>query len=208
MKALSSRNDDPQRASRPFDVDRDGFVLAEGGAALVLEERDYALQRGATILAEMVGYGATDDAAHISQPAEGGEGAARAMTQTLKWAHLRPDEIDYINAHGTGTPLGDERETQAIKTAFGKHASKIAVSSTKSMTGHMISGAGAVEAVVSIMVIREGIIPPTINLENPDPKCDLDYVPNKARKTEVRAAMSNSFGFGGHNTSLVFIRHG
>lgn len=207
MNVLSTRNNEPQRASRPFDAERDGFVLAEGGAVMILEDREHAQQRGVPILAELIGYGATADACHISEPAEGGEGAARSMLQALRCAQMRPEEIDYINAHGTATPLGDKQETLAIKAAFKEYASRVPVSSTKSMIGHMISAAGAIEAIICIMAIRDGIIPPTINLEHPDPECDLDYVPNVARKANVRTALSNSFGFGGHNTSLIFVRH-
>ncbi len=206
MKALSTRNDEPKKASRPFDAQRDGFVLGEGSAVMVLEDREFALQRGAVILAELAGYGSSADAFHISEPAEGGEGLARAIVQALRWAKLAPEAVDYINAHGTGTPLGDKRETAAIKSTFGKHAYKLAVSSTKSETGHLISGAGALAAAFSVMTIKEGIIPPTINLEHPDPECDLDYVPNVARKANVRVALSDSLGFGGHNTALIFTR--
>ena len=207
MKALSTHNAEPRKASRPFDAERDGFVLGEGGAVLVLEERDFALQRGATILAELAGYGSSADAFHISEPAEGGEGLARAITQALGWAKLPPEAVDYINAHGTGTPLGDQKETEAIKRAFGKHAYKLAVSSTKSETGHLISGAGVLAAAFSVMTLKEGIIPPTINQEHPDPECDLDYVPNVARKADVRVALADSLGFGGHNTALIFTKH-
>ncbi len=207
MKALSTRNTEPGKASRPFDAERDGFVVGEGGAVLVLEERDFALQRGARILAELAGYGSSADAFHISEPAEGGEGLARAITQALGWAKLPPEAVDYINAHGTGTPLGDKKETAAIKRAFGKHAYKLAVSSTKSETGHLISGAGALASVFCVMTIKENIIPPTINQEHPDPECDLDYVPNMARKANVNVALANSLGFGGHNTALIFTKH-
>lgn len=207
MKALSTHNTEPGKASRPFDAERDGFVMGEGGAVLVLEERDFALQRGARILAELAGYGSSADAFHISEPAEGGEGLARAITQALGWAKLPPEAVDYINAHGTGTPLGDKKETAAIKRAFGKHAYKLAVSSTKSETGHLISGAGALASVFCVMTIKENIIPPTINQEHPDPECDLDYVPNMARKANVNVALANSLGFGGHNTALIFTKH-
>ncbi len=207
MKALSTRNTEPGKASRPFDAERDGFVVGEGGAVLVLEERDFALKRGARILAELAGYGSSADAFHISEPAEGGEGLARAITQALGWAKLPPEAVDYINAHGTGTPLGDKKETAAIKRAFGKHAYKLAVSSTKSETGHLISGAGALASVFCVMTIKESIIPPTINQEHPDPECDLDYVPNMARKANVNVALANSLGFGGHNTALIFTKH-
>lgn len=207
MKALSRYNDDPQSASRPFDATRDGFVMGEGAAMLILEDLEYAKARGATILAELVGYGCTADASHITSPAPGGEGLVRAMRRALKKANLRPDQVDYINAHGTSTEFNDSTETQAIKTCFGEYAHKVAVSSTKSMTGHTLGAAGAVEAVISIMAIQTGIIPPTINLHHPDPECDLDYVPNKARQARVDIAMSNSMGFGGHNTCLVFKRY-
>src|SRR6266567_3629608 len=206
MHALSRRNDDPQGASRPFDVTRDGFVMGEGAGMLILEDLEFAQARGATILAELVGYGSTGDAHHITEPAPGGAGLVRAIRRALQKAGLRPDEIEYINAHGTSTPYNDRTETQAIKTCFGEHASRVAISSTKSMTGHTLGAAGAVEAVISIMAIQTGIIPPTINLHNPDPECDLDYVPNEARKATVNIAMSNSMGFGGHNTCLIFKR--
>lgn len=207
MHALSRRNDDPQGASRPFDATRDGFVMGEGAGMLILEDLDFAKARGATILAEMVGYASTDDAHHVTEPAPGGEGLVRAMRRALQKANLRPDQIDYINAHGTSTPYNDRSETQAIKTVFGEHAYKLAVSSTKSMTGHTLGAAGAVESVVSIMSILTGIIPPTINLHNPDPECDLDYVPNEARHAVVNVTMSNVMGFGGHNTSIIFKRY-
>lgn len=203
MRALSTRNDEPQKASRPFDKLRDGFVLAEGAGALVLEDLDYAKARGATILGELVGYGSTADASHVTAPAEGGEGAARAMTMALDSAGLRPEDIEYINAHGTGTPLNEKYETMAIKRAFGDHAYKVMVSSTKSMTGHMLGAAGAMEAIFCLKAIERGVVPPTINQEVPDPDCDLDNVPNEARKATVRRAMSNSMGFGGHNAVLI-----
>ncbi len=203
-RALSTRNDEPQEASRPFDAQRDGFVLGEGAAILVLERLDLAIERGALILAEVIGYGASGDAYHITQPAEGGEGGVRAMRMALRKAGLEPGEIDYINAHGTSTPLNDKNETMAIKSVFGSYAYCIPTSSTKSMTGHLLGAAGAVEAVICILAIREGVIPPTINLTHPDPECDLDYVPNSARQAKVKTAMSNSFGFGGHNSVLVF----
>ena len=206
MTTLSRRNDDPQGASRPFDATRDGFVMGEGSGMLILEELEFAKARGATILAELVGYASTGDAYHITSPSPGGEGLVRAMRRALQKASLRPDEVDYINAHGTSTPPNDGMETQAIKTCFGEHAYKLAVSSTKSMTGHTLGAAGAVEAVISVMAIQTGMIPPTINLRHPDPACDLDYVPNEARRTTVNVAMSNSMGFGGHNTCLIF-RH-
>jgi 3-oxoacyl-[acyl-carrier-protein] synthase II len=207
MHALSRRNDDPQGASRPFDATRDGFVMGEGAGMLILEDLDFAKARGATILAELVGYGSTGDAHHVTDPAPGGTGLIRAMRRALQKADLRPDQIDYINAHGTSTPPNDRTETQAIKTCFGDHAYKLAISSTKSMTGHTLGAAGAVEAVISIMAIQTGIIPPTINLHHPDPDCDLDYVPNEARQRAVNVAMSNVLGFGGHNTCLIFKRY-
>jgi 3-oxoacyl-[acyl-carrier-protein] synthase II len=203
-RALSQRNDEPEKASRPFDRDRDGFVMGEGAGVLVLESLDHALARGAKIYAEIVGYGMSGDAYHITQPAPEGEGAARAMREALRDAEIDPSEVDYINAHGTSTDFNDKFETIAIKTAFGDSAYKVAISSTKSMTGHLLGAAGAIEAVASIMAIKEDIIPPTINYENPDPDCDLDYVPNEARRTEVKVAMSNSLGFGGHNASIIF----
>ncbi len=204
MRALSRRNDAPEQASRPFDANRDGFVLGEGGAIVVLERLDSARARGAEPLAEMVGYAATADAAHITIPAEQGRGAALAMARALHKAGLRPDDVDYINAHGTSTPLNDRLETAAIKQVFGQHAHRLAISSTKSMTGHLLGAAGALEAIACIMAIGEGRIPPTINYQTPDPDCDLDYVPNVARTMPVRVAMSNAFGFGGHNVTLIF----
>jgi len=207
MHALSRRNDDPQGASRPFDATRDGFVMGEGSATLILEDLDFAQARGATILAELVGYGCTSDAHHVTEPAPGGAGLVRAMKRALQKANLRPEQVNYINAHGTSTPYNDRAETQAIKTCFGEHAYHLAVSSTKSMTGHTLGAAGAVEAVVSIQSILNGIIPPTINLHHADPDCDLDYVPNEARHATVNVAMSNVMGFGGHNTSLIFKRY-
>lgn len=203
-RALSTRNDAPQQASRPFDATRDGFVIAEGAAVLVLESLDLALERGATIYAELTGYGASSDAVHITQPAENGEGAARAMKMALRKAGLEPKDIDYINAHGTSTQLNDKVETMAIKTVFGDEAAKIPISSTKSMVGHMLGAAGALESAICIQAIRHGIIPPTINYTTPDPECDLDYVPNQAREVKVSAALTNSFGFGGHNSVLLF----
>jgi 3-oxoacyl-[acyl-carrier-protein] synthase II len=203
MRALSTRNDDPRRASRPFDRDRDGFVMAESGGMVVLESLEHAQARGARIHAEVVGYGLSADAYHVSAPSEDGDGAARAMRMALQKAGLSPKDIGYINAHATSTPLGDRSETNAIKTVFGPAAYDVAVSSTKSMTGHLLGAAGVVEAIVCIKAIHDGVLPPTINLENPDPACDLDYVPNKARKRRVEYAMSNSFGFGGHNSSLI-----
>ncbi len=206
MTALSTRNDDPQRASRPFDRNRDGFVIGEGAAVLVLESLESAQGRGAQILAEVTGYGTSDDAYHISAPAENGAGAALCMKLALENASLRPQDIDYINAHGTSTFLNDKSETAAIKTTFGAQAYKIPVSSTKSMTGHLLGASGALEAAVCVQVIQEGLMPPTINYETPDPECDLDYVPNQARQKAVRHVMSNSFGFGGHNATLILSR--
>lgn len=203
-RTLSTRNDEPERASRPFDANRDGFVMAEGAAVLILESLSHALARGARIYAEMKGYGATGDAYHMTAPAEGGEGASRAMAIALRKAGLVPEDIDYINAHGTSTEMNDRVETMAIKNLFGPRAYDVAVSSTKSMTGHLLGAAGAVEAMVCVKAILHSLIPPTINYETPDPECDLDYVPNVARETKVRAAMSNSLGFGGHNASLLF----
>jgi 3-oxoacyl-[acyl-carrier-protein] synthase II len=203
-RALSMRNDEPERASRPWDKDRDGFVMAEGAGAVILEEYEHAKARGAKIYAEFVGFGMSGDAHHITAPPEDGEGARLAMVNALRDARLEPSEVDYINAHATSTELGDIAETIAIKRAFGDHARKLAISSTKSMTGHLLGAAGAVEAIFSILAIRDNILPPTINLENPGPQCDLDYVPGTARKSTVRTALSNSFGFGGTNGSLVF----
>jgi 3-oxoacyl-[acyl-carrier-protein] synthase II len=204
MGALSTRNDDPAAASRPFDAERDGFVLGEGGAALILESAEHAARRGATVLADLTGYGSTDDANHMVQPAPGGIGAARAMTLALEAAGLRPEDIDYINAHGTSTPLNEKFETQAIKAAFGDTAHRVPISSTKSMTGHLLGAAGALEAALAVMAIEHGVLPPTINQTSPDPDCDLDYVPNVARRATVKHVMSNSMGFGGHNVSLIF----
>jgi 3-oxoacyl-[acyl-carrier-protein] synthase II len=206
MGALSTRNDDPLTASRPFDKDRDGFLMGEGAGMLILEALEHAQARGATILCEISGYGTTDDAYHISAPAENGAGAALSMRLALEDAGLQVTDIDYINAHGTSTPLNDKSETAAIKTVFGAQAYRIPISSTKSMTGHLLGASGAVEAVFSILAMREGIIPPTINYHTPDPQCDLDYVPNQPRKAVIRHVMSNSFGFGGHNATLVFSR--
>src|SRR5690606_13208263 len=202
-RALSTRNDDPERASRPFDAERDGFVMGEGGAALVLESLEHAQSRGAPVLAELTGYGMSADAYHITLPRPGGQGAARAMTAALADAGLDPGEVDYINAHGTSTEANDATETAAIHISFGPAARDLAVSSTKSMTGHLLGGAGAVEAIVCIQALRLGVLPPTINYEKPDPECDLDYVPNEPREVSIRHALSNSFGFGGHNVSLV-----
>ncbi|QDE91528.1 beta-ketoacyl-[acyl-carrier-protein] synthase II [Myxococcus xanthus] len=206
MKALSTRNDDPAGASRPFDKDRDGFVMGEGAGILVLEEMEAAKKRGANILAEVVGYGANSDAYHVTQPAPEGEGAARCMRLALQSAGMNPEDVGYINAHGTSTPFNDANETKAIKTVFGDHARKLAVSSTKSMTGHMLGAAGGFEGVVSALALARNILPPTINQTTPDPDCDLDYVPNQAREARVDAVMSNSFGFGGTNAVLVFKR--
>jgi 3-oxoacyl-[acyl-carrier-protein] synthase II len=205
-RALSSRNDSPQTASRPFDKDRDGFVLGDGAGVMVLEEYEHAVNRGAHIYAELVGFGMSDDAFHITSPTETGEGAAAAMRNALKDARLAPNEVDYINAHGTSTPAGDAAESQAIESVFGEHATKVAVSSTKSMTGHLLGAAGGVEAIFSVLAIRDNIAPPTINLENPDPACRLDYVPNHARPMPINVALSNSFGFGGTNGTLIFKR--
>jgi len=206
MGALSTRNEDPQTASRPFDKERDGFLMGEGAGILILESLEHAQGRGANILAELNGYGTTDDAHHISAPAENGAGAAMSMKLALENANLNVDDIGYINAHGTSTPLNDKSETAAIKTVFGEQAYAIPVSSTKSMTGHLLGASGAVEAVFSILAMREGVLPPTINYQTPDPECDLDYVPNQPRKASPRHAMSNSFGFGGHNATLIFSR--
>jgi len=204
MKALSTRNDEPEKASRPFDKDRDGFVMGEGSGIVILEELQGALDRGAKIYAEIIGYGLTGDAYHITAPAPEGEGAARCMAMALKSAGIEPAEVDYINAHGTSTDYNDLYETMAIKTVFKEHARKLAISSTKSMIGHLLGGAGGVEAIFTILTICRGIIPPTINYQTPDPGCDLDYVPNVARKASVRVALSNSFGFGGTNAVLAF----
>jgi len=206
-KAISTRNDDPTGASRPFDADRDGFVLAEGGAVLVLEDLEFARARGARILAELVGYGLSADAYHITQPPPGGEGALRSMRAALQHAGLSPDDIDYINAHGTSTPAGDIAETEAIKRLLGERAYRVPVSSSKSQFGHLLGAAGAIEAIVSILAIQEGLLPPTINYTTPDPQCDLDYVPNTPRTARVDVVLSNSFGFGGHNVSLIFRRY-
>ena len=205
-QALSRSNDDPKRASRPFDAQRDGFVMGEGSAILVLESEASQRRRDAATLAELVGYGVTSDAYHVTQPAPGGEGAARAMGLALKKADLKPGEIDYINAHGTSTPLNDKFETMALKAIFGEDAHRVPISSTKSMTGHLLGAGGALEAAIGIMAMNRSMVPPTINLEHPDPECDLDFIPNEARQRELRTVMSNSFGFGGHNSSLIFRR--
>jgi 3-oxoacyl-[acyl-carrier-protein] synthase II len=205
-RALSRRNDDPQAASRPWDIDRDGFVLAAGGACLVLEEYEAAKKRGAEILAEVAGFGMSGDAHHITAPAEDGAGAALCMSSAVKDSGRDLGDISYINAHGTSTPLGDIAETNAVKSVFGTHADKVAVSSTKSTTGHLLGAAGAIEAVFSVMSVVDQVAPPTINLDNQDPHCDLDYVPNTAREMEIKAVLSNSFGFGGTNGSLIFSR--
>jgi len=207
MDAISKRNDDPQSASRPFDLDRDGFIMGEGAAVLVLESFEHASARGATILGELVGYAATNDAFHISAPADNGEGAARCMRLALEDARIAPERIDYINAHGTSTKLNDSSETAAIKTVFGATAYDIPISSTKSMTGHLLGASGALEALFCLNAIQESTLPPTTNYETPDPECDLDYVPNNARSRTLEYVMSNSFGFGGHNASLIFRKH-
>ena len=204
MRALSQRNDEPERASRPWDKDRDGFVVGEGAGILILEELETARRRGATILAEIVGYGMSGDAFHITSPSEDGDGAFRVMRNALKDAGIAPHQVDYINAHGTSTPMGDRVETTAIKRTFGEHAYKVAVSSTKSMTGHLLGGAGGVEAGICVLAIRDQIAPPTINYETPDPECDLDYVPNRARPMHIEYVLTNSFGFGGPNGCLIF----
>jgi len=206
MKALSTRNDQPERASRPFDAQRDGFVVGEGAGILILESLEHARKRGATILAELAGYGMSGDAFHITQPAEEGDGAYRVMRAAIADAKINPEEVNYVNAHGTSTPIGDVIETVAMKRVWGGHAKKVAISSTKSMTGHLLGGAGGLEAGISILAVRDQVVPPTINYEDPDPNCDLDYVPNTARKMNVRFALSNSFGFGGTNAALIFKR--
>jgi 3-oxoacyl-[acyl-carrier-protein] synthase II len=205
LKALSTRNDAPEKASRPFDKDRDGFVLGEGCAILVLESLDNAVKRGAQIYAEVLGYGTSCDAYHMTAPCVDGEGAVRCMRNAIEWAGVKIEQVDYLNAHGTSTPANDTSETAAIKAVFGEHAKKgLLVSSTKSMTGHLLGAAGAIEAAFSVLAIKDSIVPPTINLDNPDEGCDLDYVPHKARQRDVNVAMSNSFGFGGTNATLVF----
>jgi 3-oxoacyl-[acyl-carrier-protein] synthase II len=207
MKALSTRNDAPEKASRPFDLNRDGFVMGEGGGTLVLEELESAKKRGVRIYCEMVGVGFTADAHHMTAPPEGGEGAVRSMRRAINDACISPDQVDYINVHGTSTPLGDISETRAIKTVFGDHAKKLSISSTKSMTGHLLGAAGAVEAIISILSLVHGVIPPTINYETPDPNCDLDYTPNTAVRRPVQFAISNTFGFGGHNATLLMRKY-
>src|SRR5271157_4529962 len=207
MRALSTRNDEPERASRPWDAGRDGFVVGEGAGILVLEELEFARRRGARIMAEIIGYGMSGDAYHITQPAENGDGAYRVMLNTMRDAKVQPEQVQYINAHGTSTDIGDKLETVAIKRAFGEHAYKLAVSSTKSMTGHLLGGAGGLEAGITVLAIRDQVAPPTINYETPDPECDLDYVPNNARPMRIDYALSNSFGFGGTNGALIFKRY-
>jgi 3-oxoacyl-[acyl-carrier-protein] synthase II len=206
MRALSTRNDEPEKASRPWDAERDGFIVGEGAGILILEDLEHARARGANILAEIVGYGMSADAYHITQPADDGDGAFRVMQNTLNDAKVRPEDVQYINAHGTSTPIGDRLETIAIKRAFGEHAHKVPVGSTKSMTGHLLGGAGGLEAGITVLALRDQILPPTINHTHPDPDCDLDYIPNHARKAEVNYALSNSFGFGGTNGCLLFKR--
>lgn len=207
MKALSTRNDEPEKACRPFEKNRDGFVVAEGAGILILEDLEFALNRGARIHAEIVGFGYTGDAYHITAPSPDGEGAARCMRMALRDAGLKPEEIDHINAHGTSTPLNDATETQALKAVFGEHAKKVPVSATKSMTGHLLGAAGSTEAIFTILSLRDGILPPTINYEEPDPECDLDYVPNVARRKPIQIAMSNAFGFGGTNATLILKKY-
>jgi 3-oxoacyl-[acyl-carrier-protein] synthase II len=207
LRAMSTRNDEPERASRPFDSERDGFVMGEGSGIVVLESLEHAQKRGARIYAEVIGYGMSADAHHMTDPAPGGEGAARCMKSAIKSAGLQPEDVDYINAHGTSTGVGDKSETAAVKTVFGDYAYKLPVSSTKSMTGHLLGAAGGVEAVIIALTLQNGVIPPTINLENPDPELDLDYVPNKPRQADVRIAMSNSFGFGGHNATIILKKY-
>jgi 3-oxoacyl-[acyl-carrier-protein] synthase II len=206
MRALSTRNDEPERASRPFDAQRDGFIVGEGSGVLILEALEVAQRRGAKILAEITGYGMSGDAFHITQPAEGGDGGYRVTMAALKDGKISPDQVGYVNAHGTSTPIGDAIETIALKHVFGERAKKVPISSTKSMTGHLLGGAGGLEAGISVLALRDQILPPTINYENPDPACDLDYIPNQSRKAEVQYALSNSFGFGGTNASLLFKR--
>jgi len=207
MRALSTRNHEPAKASRPFDRERDGFVIGEGAGIIILEEMDFALRRGAPILAEVVGYGMSGDAFHITAPSEDAGGAVRVMQNALADSNILPEQVEYINAHGTSTPYNDRMETLAVKKVFGGHAAKLAISSTKSMTGHLLGGAGGLEAGITVLALRDQVLPPTINLENPDPDCDLDYVPNKSRPAPVEYALSNSFGFGGTNAALVFKRY-
>ena len=207
MKAMSQRNDDPQHASRPFDRDRDGFVMSEGAGILILEELEHAKRRGAAILAEMVGYGATGDAYHITSPAPGGEGAARAIQMAMDNAGINPEDVDYVNAHGTSTTLNDLYETQALKTVFGDKISGVAVSSTKGSTGHALGAAGGLETIICALSIRNGIVPPTINYETPDPECDLDYTPNTAREKVIDVAINTNLGFGGHNGALILKKY-
>jgi len=207
LRAMSTRNDEPERASRPFDKDRDGFVMGEGAGILILEELEHALARGAHIYAEVAGYGMSSDAHHMTDPSPGGDGAARCMSKAIKDAGIAPEEVGYINAHGTSTGVGDIAETQGIKTTFGAAAYRIPVSSTKSMTGHMLGAAGGVEAIICSLAVQDGKLPPTINLENPDPECDLDYVPNEFRTADIRYALSNSFGFGGHNATIIMKKY-
>ena len=206
MRALSTRNDEPERASRPFDAQRDGFIVGEGAGVLILESLEFAQKRGAPIFGEIVGYGMSGDAYHITQPAEGGDGGYRVTMAALKDAKISADDVSYVNAHGTSTPIGDAIETTALKRVFGERARRVPISSTKSMTGHLLGGAGGLEAGISVLALRDQILPPTVNYENPDPECDLDYVPNQARKAVVEYALSNSFGFGGTNASLIFKR--
>ncbi len=207
MKALSTQNDDPLHACRPFDAERDGFIMGEGSGILILEELEHAKARGAHIIAEVVGYGSSNDAYHMTAPAPEGEGGARCMALALKSAGIKPEDVDYINAHGTSTPYNDKYETAAIKTVFGEHAYKLAVSSTKSMTGHMLGAAGGIEGIITALALEEGYLPATINYQNPDPECDLDYVPNQGRNAEITYAVSNSLGFGGHNASIVLKKY-
>lgn len=206
MRAMSTRNDDPTHASRPFDKERDGFVMGEGAGIVIMEEYEHAMKRGAKIYAEVGGYGATCDANHITAPSPGGEGGARAMMQAMKEAKLTPDMVDYINAHGTSTPVGDKSETDAVKAAFGEASKKVMVSSTKSVTGHLLGAAGGLETIICALAIQKGVVPPTMNYTTPDPDCDLDYVPNQAREFKIRACLNNSLGFGGHNASLLLKR--
>ncbi len=207
MKALTTRNDTPEKACSPFDKKRDGFIMGEGSGIMILESLEHAKARGANIIAELAGYGSTNDAYHITAPAPDGEGGARCMAAAVKDAGIEPDQVDYINAHGTSTPYNDKFETAAIKTVFGDHAYKLAVSSTKSMTGHMLGAAGGIEGIISAWAVRDNFLPPTINLDDPDPECDLDYVPNKGREAEINYAVSNSLGFGGHNASIVIKKY-